>query len=36
MGTGELTLTWVMLGGSPCSFWLLGCGGLDDIPKAVV
>jgi len=35
-GAGELALTWVMLGGGPRSFWLLGRGGVDDIPKAVV
>lgn len=35
-GAGELTLTWLMLGGGPRSFWLLGRGGADDIPKAVV
>lgn len=29
-------LTWVMPGGGPRSFWLLGRGGADDIPKAVV
>lgn len=35
-GAGELMLTWVRLAGGPRSFWLLGCGGVEDIPKAVV
>lgn len=32
----ELVLTWVMPGRGPRCFWPLGCGGADDIPKAVV
>lgn len=33
---GTLVLTWVMPGRGSCRFWPLGCGGADDVPKAVV